>query len=159
MSEPVNTQPNEQPVDESAENLLGDAGKKALDAMKAERNAAKRERDALKVQLDQIQQAQMSDLEKATQRAADAEKRAADLERESRRQRVALAKGVPANLVDRLRGDSEDEISADADSLLALLNAPRTPKPDASQGGGGPTPPALNSDALEEALRTKLGIG
>ena len=57
--------------------------------------------------------------------------------------RVALAKGLPADLVDRLRGDTESDIAADADALLALVNAPRTPLPDPTQGtqGAAPTTP------------------
>ena len=39
----------------------------------------------------------------------------------------------------------------------AAATAPTTPKPDRTQGGTG-EPPALNSDALESALRSKLGI-
>ena len=64
------------------------------------------------------------------------------------RQRIALAKGLPADLVPRLRGDTEDDLSADADALLALVNAPRTPKPDSSQGGNGGTTSSNPADAF-----------
>ena len=50
---------------------------------------------------------------------------------------VAKARGqrsaVPADLIDRLRGDTEEEMSADADALLKLVK-PGGPKPDTSQG-------------------------
>lgn len=49
---------------------LGDAGKKALDAMKAERNQARTELNALRKELDQFKQAQMSESEKAVAEAA-----------------------------------------------------------------------------------------
>ena len=136
------------------EATLGDAGKKALDAMKAERNAAKRERDALRAKLDEIERANLSDLERAQQDAKDARDRLADLERQNVVQRVALEKGLPANLVDRLRGDTEDDISADADALLALVNAPRKPAPDPTQGGGGALPSTAQqfADAFEGVI-------
>lgn len=40
---------------------------------------------------------------------------------EAMRSKVALTKGLPADLADRLRGSSEDELTEDADRLLALL--------------------------------------
>ena len=49
-------------------------------------------------------------------------------------------KGVPAELVGRLRGETEDDISADADALMALVNAPKAPRPDPTQGGRGAAP-------------------
>jgi hypothetical protein len=39
----------------------------------------------------------------------------------------------------------------------AADSSPGTPKPDLTQGGSG-APPALNSSALEDALKAKLGI-
>lgn len=136
---------------------LGDAGKKALDAERKRAAAAEREAKTLKARLDEIEAASLSELEKAQKAANDAAARLAEYEKTTLRQKVALIKGVPADLVDRLRGDTEDEIAADADALMALVNAPTTPLPDPSQGArGGATP--LNSDGLEQALRAKLGI-
>lgn len=87
------------------------------------------------------------------------EARIPELERENARLRVALAKGLPVDLVDRLRGDTEDELAADADSLLALVkpDAPRLPAPDPSQGRTAPSTP-LNGDPLLTAVKSKLGI-
>ena len=136
---------------------LGDAGKKALAEERKRAAAAEKEAKALKARLDEIEAANLSELEKAQKAASDAAARLAEYERTTLRQKVALVKGVPADLVDRLRGDTEDEIAADADALLALVKAPTTPLPDPSQGArGGATP--LNSDGLEQALRAKLGI-
>jgi hypothetical protein len=55
-----------------AEDALGDAGKKALDAMKAERNEAAKRAKALERELEQVRQASMSEAEKAV---AEAEQR------------------------------------------------------------------------------------
>lgn len=48
---------------------LGDAGKKALDAMKAERNAAKAEAKKLADRIEQLERATMNDQEKAVAEA------------------------------------------------------------------------------------------
>jgi len=84
--------------------------------------------------LAELEAANLSELEKAQKAAADAAARLAEYERTNLRQRVALTKGVPVELVDRLRGDTEEEITADADALLALISAPKSPRPDPSQG-------------------------
>jgi hypothetical protein len=141
MSEAATEQTPQEPAatetqpSESAD--LGDGGKKALDAERKRAATAEREAKALKTRLDELEKANLSELEKAQRTATEATARLAEYEKTMIRQRVALAKGVPADLVDRLRGDTEDEIAADADSLLALVKAPTTPKPDPSQGARG----------------------
>lgn len=135
---------------------LGDAGKKAL---KAERDKARELEKLVKSLQEQVsaaETAQITDLERAQQAAREATERLAEVQRTVLRQQVALQKGVPATLVERLRGDDEASLSADADELLALLNKPTSPKPDPSQGAKGALP--LNGDGLEMALRQKLGI-
>jgi hypothetical protein len=49
----------------TGEDALGDAGKQALDRMKAERNEAAKQLKALQKELEQVRQAQMSESEKA----------------------------------------------------------------------------------------------
>lgn len=49
-----------------------------------------------------------------------------------------------------------DTMRSLAQRLAAQPTAPGTPKPDATQGGSA-TPPALNSDALTDALRAAVG--
>lgn len=136
---------------------LGDGGVNALKSERARANSAEKAAKALQTQLDQINAEKLTDIEKATQRATDAETRANKLEQTALRQKVALSKGLPANLVDRLQGDDEDSLTADADSLLALLNTPTSPRADPSQGAK-PAPHALNGDPLLGALKSKLGI-
>jgi hypothetical protein len=52
------------------------------------------------------------------------------------RYRVALAKGLPANLAERLQGTTQEELEADADELAGMVTT--TPngavRPDPSQG-------------------------
>lgn len=138
----------------TAEIDLGDAGKKAIDQERRARAAAEREAKALKARLDELATANLSELDKAKKAAAEATA-ALEAERASNmRQRIALAKGVPADLVDRLRGDTEADIAADADALLALVNAPRTPAPDPTQGpqGAAPTTPEQEFVAFASSL-------
>jgi hypothetical protein len=165
MSEPTSTAPATDAPETTATQGepadLGDGGKKALDAERKRAATAEREAKALRAKLDQIEQANLSELEKAQRAAAESAKTLADFQRANLRQKVALDKGVPAKWVDRLRGETEEELAADADEILADLvkddRSSNTPKPDLTQGGRGGTP-ALNSDGLEDALRSKLGI-
>ena len=136
---------------------LGDGGEKALKAERLRASTAEKAAKSLQAQLDQINAEKLTDIEKATNRAAEAEKRAAAAEQTALRQKVALMRGLPADLVDRLRGDDEPSLIADADALLALLKTPTSPRADPSQGAK-PAPHALNGDGLENALRSKLGI-
>lgn len=119
------------------DNNLGDAGKKALDAERRRAATAEREAKALKARLDEIEQSNMTELDKAKKAATEAQAQLQEYQLTALRQRVALEKGLPAELVDRLRGDNESDISADADALLALVSAPRSLRPDPTQGGTG----------------------
>lgn len=134
---------------------LGDAGKQAIDAMKAERNAAKAERDALQRELQEIKDRDLSELDRAKKQAADTAAELESLRRTTLQQQVALTKGIPADLVSSLNGSTVDELAAHADRLLAWRNqstpptgpsAPLQPRPDLSQGAT-PVPPAAATEA------------
>jgi hypothetical protein len=56
------------------------------------------------------------------------------------RLQVASAKKLPAELADRLVGSTEDELSADADRLLAFLKPAAGPGVPLTSGGGGAKP-------------------
>lgn len=70
---------------------------------------------------------------------------------EALRARVALTKGLSAEIADRLRGDSEDELSEDADRLLALLQPSGATRFGDADLGVRKTTPAGNSDERETA--------
>jgi hypothetical protein len=135
---------------------LGDGGKKALEAERRRANALEKQLKAFQSQAEAQEASKLTELERAQKAANDAAAQLAEYQRTTLRQKVALEKGLPASLVNRLQGDDEDALSADADALLALLNAPTSPKPDPSQGAKAALP--LNGDGLEQALRNKLGI-
>lgn len=59
------------------------------------------------------------------------EEREAELKTErtnNLRMKVALSKGLPAELIDRLRGDDEESLVKDADSLLSLFKPAEQPR-------------------------------
>lgn len=109
---------------------------------------AKSNADAAK-RLKDIEDRDLSDLEKARRDATEATGKLAHFEQTTMRQRIALEKGMPASLVSRLQGSTEDEINADADALMLLIKAPVTPRPDTSQGAR-PSTPAAEADAEYE---------
>jgi len=68
---------------------------------------------------------------------------------------VAEATGVPANA---LAGSTKEEIEAHAETLKPLIAQPQPAKPQPLiVPAEGKTPPALNSSALEDALRKAVG--
>ena len=163
MSEQVPAEPIEAPAepsaqgDPAADKPLGPGGEKALVAEREARKALEKTAAELTAKLKQIEDSQLGDLERAQKEASEAKGELARITKENVRNKVALAKSVPADLLDFLTGDTEDEVAAKADILMARLNAPTTPRPDPSQGSSGAAL-ALNSDSLEQALRDKLGI-
>ena len=142
---------------EPADKPLGPNGEKALTAERAARKSAETAAADLQAKLDKIEQANLTELEKAQRAATEARAQLEQITRQNTRNAVALTKGVPADLVEFLTGDTEEQIAAKADVLMARLNAPKTPLPDATQGAKGGAH-ALNSDPLLDALKSKLGI-
>ncbi len=63
----------------------------------------------------------MTEQQKLEKRAKDAETALPALQSENARLRVAIEKNLPADLVDRLKGTTVEELSADADKLLSLI--------------------------------------
>ena len=142
---------------------LGDGGKKALDAERRRASAAEREAKALKARLDEIESAQLSESEKAKKRAEEAEARALAAETNIQRWRKAAEQGIPDTLAELLlTGTDEDTLNRQAEAIGELLrqksSGPQNNGLYVPAEGKVPSAPALNSDALETALRNKLNI-
>lgn len=128
-----------------ADEPLGEAGKKALQAERDARAALEKEIARLKPLADLLGGKPTgdtkSDLEKLTERMAELETAAATERLGRLRLEVATEKGLTPAQAARLQGTSRDELAADADALLALFPAAPaasgTPKPDPSQGAKG----------------------
>lgn len=85
---------------------------------------AKSNADAAK-RLAEIEDANKSEVEKATQRVADAEARAKAAETRALRLQVAAEKGLTVKQAGRLAGETLEELQADADDFLADLPNPK----------------------------------
>ena len=148
---PESVEPQGDPVE------LGDGGKKALEAERKRANALDKQLKAFQAERDAAEAEKLTELERAQKAAKEASERLAEYEKTTMRQKVALDTGLPAALVARLQGDDEESLIADAESLMALLNTPTTPKPDPSQGAKGEAH-ALNGDPLLSTIKNKLGL-
>ena len=149
------------PQGDPADKALGEKGEKALKAERDRANDLDKQLKAATVKLTELERANESAIEKATREAQEAK---AEIDK--------LPTMVAASLRDHLV--KVHEISDEDRDLFLTGNDPETllkqigrlvekapvttgPKPDLTQGGAG-KPPALNSNALEEALKYKLGI-
>lgn len=147
-AEPQETGPaNEQEAPE-----LGESGQKAIKAEREARRAAEKSAAELAARLKEIEDAQLTDLERAKQEAETNAAELAKLREDNIRQKVALEKGVPTDLIEFLGSGSEEQIVARADLLVARLNAPTSPKPDLSQGATGSTPKLSTAQQFAQQL-------
>ena len=135
------------PGDAEARDALGDAGKKALDAMKAERNEAAKALKAAQRELEALKASSMSEAEKAV---AEAEKRGAQQAAERYATRLVDEAFRAATVGRALNPDAllafdrktfiTDDGDVDRDALAAWVEqhavptGPRRPAGDADQG-------------------------
>jgi hypothetical protein len=135
---------------------LGDAGKKALKAERDARAAEKKRADALESRLREIEDKDKSEVERLTARVAELEKDLGAATVTGARLKVALDKGLTVTQAKRLVGDTEDDLSADADELLADLGAKPgderkappggRPREELKPGNGDPDTPVEETD-------------
>lgn len=137
------------------------------DTSSEERNAegeAKEEIDATGL-LDKVRK-QNSELKNLRARAKEAEAKAstaddkdkqiAELQSTLLRERVARKSGLPDKLVERLVGDDEESLMADAEALLELFakKSPPSSKPsEALRGGGRPEQEPEETDVSKIGAR------
>jgi hypothetical protein len=155
-TEPTEPTGTEEPQGDPAADL-GDAGKKALDAERAARKAAEKAAADLQKQLDEIGRANESALERAQREAKEAQEAAAKASADALRFRVAAKHGISEEDAD-LFLTGADEATLERQAARLAERTPTSPLPDPTQGGKGGNSTALNSDGLEEALKSKLGI-
>lgn len=88
---------------------------------------------------DEYVDSQKSEQEKLADQLKTAEQGRADVERELLRMKVASSKNLPGTLVERLRGETVEELEADADSMLEELQQQFVKKnsPTPNQTGAG----------------------
>lgn len=125
------------------------------------RQEAEQQRDEFKAKLNEIERSKMSDHEKAVAdhdqalaRIAELEKQIADGEAASKRREAVTgalaATKLPAEMADRLRGETAEEIMEDAKALAKTIGFDRSAL-DPSQGQNAAGKSQTNS--LSSALR------
>lgn len=120
---------------------------------------AKDNADAAK-RLAEIEDAQKSEAEKAADRLAQAEQRATQAEARALRREVAIEHGLSSADAELLDNLTDEQAMRRLAERLAAANEDRRKNGNhvPSEGGRGGEPPALNSNSLENALKSKLGI-
>jgi hypothetical protein len=124
----------------------------ASEDLKRDLTQERRQRQALEKRLKEIEDRDLTELQKAQKQATEATKQLEELQRESLRQRVALKAGIPAEHIHRLQGSTEQELAADAAELAKLLT-PKAPRPDPSQGSRAGQGPRDMNDLIRSAAR------
>lgn len=104
--------------------------------------------------LAQLEESQKSEQQKLMERAEAAERERDEVRTEALRLRIAHEKGLTPRQAARLRGSSEEELTADADALLEEFGppGPRRPTGDVGQGprdtATAPSDPKSLADAV-----------
>lgn len=115
-------------------------------------------------QFDELAEAQKSETQKALERAEAAERALAETQSEKLRLSVIAKHSIPEEYQEFVSGATEEELLAKVEKVKSLIPPAAVVEPPVIRelyvGGEGhaPAPPALNSDALETALKSKLGI-
>lgn len=106
----------------------------------AQKNALEAQMQELQNRLKGIEEKQLADqqnwqslAEKRQQEATEAQLSAKQAQMDLLRYQVGSAQGVPAPLIERLRGGSREEFEADAKQILALIPKPAAAVTDAGQ--------------------------
>ena len=111
--------------------------------LRAEAAKNRKEAQEAKARAQEYEDRDKSETEKLTGKVTNLTDENKSLKGENLRLRVAIDKKLPADLIDRLRGDTKEELEADAESLLQLVNNNK-PEPTPEFDGGAretaPTP-------------------
>ena len=104
---------------------------------------------------DEYLDSQKSEQEKLADQLKQAEEGRAEVERELLRMKVASSKNLPGTLVERLRGETVEELEADADNMLEELQQQFVKKnaPTPNQTGAG-----IVGDEASPSIDTFLDI-
>ena len=156
QQETQQAQPQGEPKD-----VLGDAGKKALDAERAARKEAEKRLNEAAARIAEFEDAQRTEEEKRehelnTLRAQIEEERKQReaVERDLLIKSVASEFGLPDELANRLVGDDRDALVEDAKQLQKLIkpSGPRKPAP-VPEAGSGSTPKISKGELFANAFR------
>lgn len=155
MADDTTTEAEQDDVDEQDEQAQEASADAADDAVEESEDAPfDADRALAKIRKLNSENKNLRDAKKVAEEKAagtdEKDTRIQALEAENLRIRIGARHGLPDELIDRLKGDSEEEILADAEKLLALVStrkAPPTRQPrEALRGGGDPSAPTEETD-------------
>ena len=158
-TDPTNSAPAADKAPENAKESqeLPDWATKELASVRAEAARYRTEKNAA------VEEARAETLAAHQTEKSELESELSKSERNLLRLRIAVGAAVPADKIEtfaeRLQGDSEDDLRADADKLKAMFSTPEAQSQSAvdhSQGSGNHLP--LNGDPLLNALKSKVGV-
>jgi hypothetical protein len=119
-------------------------------------NEEKKSLEAAAQKWAEYQEAQKTEAEKTAERLASVETEAASARTELLRYKVSAAKGIPETALKFLSGNTEEELAASADEILALLGTAGTTKPALAPvrtQGASKDAAASTGDVLEDIRR------
>lgn len=141
-----------------AQETLGDAGKRALDAERELKRAAeraqkntKKELDAALAKLKEIEDREKSELQLAQEAADVYARQAAEATSKLLRHEVAAEKGLTGDALALLTGSTREELEAKADSILAIIENSK-PKGGPHVPEEGKTPDASDADLIAQRI-------
>lgn len=144
------TETEEQPTEEQKSGQADD-----VEAMRKALKKANKEAENYRLKVKEFEDASKSEQERLGERVSTAEERANRAETDVLRLRVAIKKGIPADLADRLKGSTEEEMAADADSLLKVVK----PNNGAGSFDAGAKESAPTGDDMNALIRRSVGRG
>lgn len=128
--------------------------------LRSEAARHRKEAQEAKAKAAEYEDRDKSELEKITGKLSKAEERAQAAENSLLRFQVAAEKQLPRELIPRLRGNTEEELAADADELLNLVKSRNdNERPDFDGGAREPAPePKTPEEQHDEAVLGLLGL-
>lgn len=152
QTEPTGAEPAEPTPGPEKEPEKGAGGK---DAILADLAKERDKRQALEAKLAEYEDAQKTEAEKAAERLTTAERTAAEASARALRYEAAAEAGLPLNMAARLRGDTKEELLADAEELKGLVGTPGSTFGGSADAGVRKAPPQKVSpnDLLRAAIR------
>ena len=160
MSEP-NT-----PTSSQGDPELGDAGKKALVAERARADEAEKKLKAVEARATELEAEVQTATDKAQAVATEAAAETARLQDELGKSEVTITKltigideKLPMSLINRMQGDDEDSLRADAKELAGFVSDETPspfPKADPSQGVKGTPVGGTTADQFATFMESKL---
>jgi hypothetical protein len=114
---------------------------------------ANKDGERLRRRLKELEDRDKTEIQKATEKAAELEQKATAAELRALRLEVALEAGLPKALAARLQGSTVEELQKDAKELLAFAGNGKPPP--VSMDGGANTPPPSGDD-MNKLIRNRM---